>query len=86
MLDIRRTGELKAHTGLVDYIADGECLMGAEWIPCQIGYLEYECDDVCENRPVHVFFNDGFTDKGTHYNKATFLFSIGSDFNIIGGV
>lgn len=82
MLDIRRTGELKPHTGWVDYIADAECLMGSEWIPCRIGYLEFECDDVCENRPEYVFFNNGVTDKGTHYNKATITFA--DNFNLIG--
>lgn len=82
MLDIRRTGELKAVNWLVDYIADGECLMGSEWIPCRIGYIEFECDDVCENEPWYVFFKDGVTDNGTHYNKGTFKFA--DNFNLIG--
>lgn len=75
---VHRTSELKAHTGLVDYMADAECLAGTEWIPCRIGYLEYEYT----NEPEYVFFNEGVTDKGTHYNKATFTFA--DNFNLIG--
>lgn len=50
-----RTGELKAHTGLVDYIAEGYIKRGIKEIPCKIGYLEYT--DMIE--AAYIFINNG---------------------------
>ena len=71
---VTRTSELKPHTGLVDYIADGKCKMGSEWIPCRIGYMEYECDGKYENEPEYVFISDGITPNGNHYERQTINF------------
>lgn len=68
---VTRTSELRPHTGLVDYIANGECKMGSEWIPCRIGFLEYECDGKCEFVPEYVFIDNGITANGSHYEKQT---------------
>lgn len=72
---VTRTSELKPHTGLVDYMADGKCKMGSEWIPCRIGYLEFECNGHCDNVPSYVFISDGITPNGNHYERQT----IGAD-------
>lgn len=50
-----RTGELKAHNGLVDYIAEGYIKRGIKEIPVEIGYLEYT--DTVE--AAYIFIKNG---------------------------
>lgn len=65
-----RNGELKRTNGLVDFLASG--IYGEEKIPCQIGYIE-DTDTFGDKiaLPAYIFIDDGVTEDGNHYYKAT---------------
>lgn len=77
-----RTGELKpiAH-GLVDFVAEGRYLRDGEWIPCEIGFIQYISSldnggNVVEGgfyytEATHIFIKAGITASGNHYEAET---------------
>ena len=69
---VTRTSELRPHQGITDYITDGKCKLGSEWIPCRIGYNEYtDCFGETDIEPRYVFISDGITPNGNHYERRT---------------
>lgn len=73
MLNVRRTGMIKTHTGICDHIAFGEIERNGEWIPCRIGYDEYDDGEEYSLVPAFVFISDGITANGNHYYRETIV-------------
>ena len=71
MLNVRRTGLIKAHTGICDHIAFVEIERNGEWIPCRIGYDEHDDGEEYSLVPAFIFIGGGITENGNHYERET---------------